>query len=189
MMGGYWKTGRSDLNACFNYTFRDLPPHNGFAITAGLEQLLDLVENLRFTDQDLDYLAGLGAFDERVPRLSRFLPSALQHRGGPGRAPWSSPTSPSCRWKGPLIEAQLLETVVLNTLNFQTLIATKAARIRLACGSDDSGGVRPAPGPGPRRRAERQPGGLHRRRRQHLQRAGRQALRHPGARARTPTPG
>src|SRR5665647_2771054 len=63
MMGGYWKTGRKDMTACFNYVFRDLPPHNGFAIAAGLEQLLDLVEGLRFTEQDIRYLSGLKVFD------------------------------------------------------------------------------------------------------------------------------
>ena len=68
MMGGYLKSGRRDLRACFNYTFRDLPAHTGFAITAGLEQLLDQIENLRFTRQDLDYLAGLGSFEDAFRR-------------------------------------------------------------------------------------------------------------------------
>ncbi len=100
MMGGYWKTGRKDLTACFNYIFRELPPHNGFAVAAGLEQLLDLVENLRFTDQDLRYLAGLRRLRRALSRLSAGLPAdAAPSRRCP-RARWSFPTSPSCRWRG-----------------------------------------------------------------------------------------
>jgi len=148
MMGGYWKTGRKDLTACFNYTFRDLPPHNGFAITAGLEQLLDLVEGLRFTDQDLHYLAGLGAFDDAFLRYLRdFRPSCTIQAVPEGTVVF--PHEPVVQVEAPLIEAQLLETAVLNTLNYQTLIATKAARIRLACGNDDlvEFGLRRAQGP------------------------------------------
>ena len=148
MMGGYWKTGRKDLTACFNYTFRELPPHNGFAITAGLEQLLDLVEGLRFTDQDLDYLSGLGAFDEAfLDYLRDFRPSCSIEAVPEGTVVF--PHEPILQVEGPLIEAQLLETAVLNTLNYQTLIATKAARIRLACGDDNlvEFGLRRAQGP------------------------------------------
>ncbi len=148
MMGGYWKTGRQDLRACFNYTFRDLPPHNGFAITAGLEQLLDQVQNLRFTDQDLAYLSSLGAFDSAfLDYLKSFHQRCSIYAVPEGTVVF--PHEPVLQVEGPLIEAQLLETVVLNTLNFQTLIATKAARIRLACGTDDlvEFGLRRAQGP------------------------------------------
>ena len=99
MMGGYWKTGRKDITACFNYVFRDLPAHNGFAVAAGLEQLLDLVENLRFTEQDLAYLAGLGVFDRGLHRLpARFPAAAAPSRRCP-KGRWCSPTSRSCRWR------------------------------------------------------------------------------------------
>ena len=148
MMGGYWKTGRRDLRACFDYTFRDLPAHTGFAITAGLEQLLDTIENLRFTSQDLAYLSGLGTFDDGfLEYLESFHPRCTIHAVPEGTVVF--PHEPVLQIEGPLIEAQLLETVVLNTLNFQTLIATKAARIRLACGSDDlvEFGLRRAQGP------------------------------------------
>jgi nicotinate phosphoribosyltransferase len=148
MMGGYWKTGRRDLRACFDYTFRDLPPHTGFAITAGLEQLLDQVEKLRFTAQDLAYLSSLGAFDDAfLDYLSSFRQRCSIYAVSEGTVVF--PHEPVLQVEGPLIEAQLLETVVLNTLNFQTLIATKAARIRLACGTDDlvEFGLRRAQGP------------------------------------------
>jgi nicotinate phosphoribosyltransferase len=148
MMGGYWKTGRRDLRACFDYTFRDLPPHNGFAITAGLEQLLDQVERLRFDEQDLAYLSSLGTFDDAfLDYLRSFSPRCSICAIPEGTVVF--PHEPVLQVEGPLIEAQLLETVVLNTLNFQTLIATKAARIRLACGADDlvEFGLRRAQGP------------------------------------------
>ena len=148
MMGGYYKTGRRDLRACFDYTFRDLPPDNGFAVTAGLEQLLDQIGNLRFTRQDLDYLAGLGSFnDDFLGYLESFHPRCSIQAVPEGTVVF--PHEPVLQVEGPLIEAQLLETVVLNTLNFQTLIATKAARIRLACGNDEltEFGLRRAQGP------------------------------------------
>ncbi len=148
MMGGYWKTGRNDITACFDYTFRELPPHNGFAITAGLEQLLDLVEKLHFTQQDLDYLAGLGTFDDGfLEYLRDFRPHCTIEAVPEGTVVF--PHEPILQVQGPLIEAQLLETAVLNTLNYQTLIATKAARIRQACGDDNlvEFGLRRAHGP------------------------------------------
>jgi nicotinate phosphoribosyltransferase len=148
MMGGYWKTGRKDLKACFNYTFRELPPDNGFAIAAGLEQLLNLVENLRFTEQDLEYLSGLGAFEPAfLDYLKDFRPTCTIEAVPEGTVVF--PHEPIVQIEGPLIEAQLLETAVLNTLNYQTLIATKAARIRLACGDDHlvEFGLRRAHGP------------------------------------------
>jgi nicotinate phosphoribosyltransferase len=148
MMGGYLKTGRRDLRACFDYTFRDLPPHTGFAIAAGLEQLLDMIGNLRFTAQDLAYLASLGTFDDAfLEYLESFHPRCTIHAVPEGTVVF--PHEPVLQLEGPLLEAQLLETMVLNTLNFQTLIATKAARIRLACGGDDlvEFGLRRAQGP------------------------------------------
>ncbi len=148
MMGGYWKTGRKDLRACFNYTFREIPPDNGFAITAGLEQLLDLVEQLHFTEQDLDYLAGLGAFDDAfLDYLKDFRLTCTIQAIPEGTVVF--PHEPILQVEGPLIETQLLESAVLNTLNYQTLIATKAARIRLACGNDNlvEFGLRRAQGP------------------------------------------
>lgn len=148
MMGGCWKTGRKSLQACFAYTFRELPPHNGFAIAAGLEQLLDLVENLRFTQQDLDYLSGLGAFDDAfLEYLGDFRPTCSIEAVPEGTVVF--PHEPILQVEGPLIEAQLLETAVLNALNYPTLVATKAARIRSACDNDNlvEFGLRRAHGP------------------------------------------
>lgn len=148
MMGGYLKTGREELTACFNYVFRELPPHNGFAVTAGLEQLLDLVENLHFSSEDLSYLAGLGIFDASfLEYLREFKVRCTIEAMPEGTVVF--PHEPVLQVRGPLIQAQLLETAILNMLNFQTLIATKAARIRQACGSDNlvEFGLRRAQGP------------------------------------------
>jgi nicotinate phosphoribosyltransferase len=148
MMGGYLKTGHQDLTACFNYVFRELPPHNGFAVTAGLEQLLDLIEGLRFTPQDIDYLSGLKVFETSfLDYLRGFKVRCTIEAMPEGTVVF--PHEPVLQVRGPLIEAQLLETAILNTLNFQTLIATKAARIRQACGDDSlvEFGLRRAQGP------------------------------------------
>jgi nicotinate phosphoribosyltransferase len=148
MMGGYWKTDHRNLSACFNYTFRELPPDNGFAVTAGLEQLLDLVEGLRFTEQDLAYLSTLGVFDaDFLDYLKDFRVSCSIDAIPEGTVVF--PHEPILQVEGPLIEAQLLETAVLNALNYQTLIATKAARLKLACGDDNlvEFGLRRAHGP------------------------------------------
>ncbi len=154
MMGGYWKSGRQDLTACFNYVFRDLPSHNGFAVFAGVAQLLDLVEKLQFTEHDLAYLRSLGTFDGAfLDYLRGFRPRCSIQSVPEGTVVF--PHEPLLQVQAPLIVAQLFETVVLNALNFQTLIATKAARIRLACGSDDAGGVRAAPRTGAGWRTER----------------------------------
>ncbi len=180
MMAGYWKTGRKDLHACFDYTFRELPPHNGFAVFAGLEQLLDLVDGLRFDEQDLAYLAGLGTFEPAfLDYLRDFRLTCTINAVPEGTVVF--PHEPILQVEGPLIEAQLLETAILNTLNYQTLIATKAARLRLACGDDNLAefGLRRAHGPDGGLSGSRAAyiGGAE----QHLQRAGRQGVRHTRA--------
>ena len=148
MMAGYWRTGQKELRACFNYTFRGLPPDNGFAVTAGLEQLLDLMENLRFTEQDIAYLTSLNAFEKGfLEYLRGFRLTCTVEAIPEGSVVF--PHEPVVQVEGPLLEAQLLETALLNTLNYQTLVATKAARIRLACGEDNlvEFGLRRAQGP------------------------------------------
>lgn len=148
MMNGYWRSGRQQLTASFEYFFRELPTHTGFAVAAGLEQLLDLVENLRFADDDLAYLTSLGTFDEGfIDHLRAFEPTVSIDAAPEGTVVF--PNEPILRVEGPLAEAQLLETAVLNALNYSTLIATKSARIRLAADGDRvmEFGLRRAQGP------------------------------------------
>ncbi|MHB8867835.1 MAG: nicotinate phosphoribosyltransferase [Thermoleophilia bacterium] len=148
MMNGYWRTGRQKLTASFEYFFRELPAHTGFAIAAGLEQLLDLVENLHFTADDLSYLTSLDTFDSGfIDYLHTFRPTVSIDAVPEGTVVF--PNEPLLRIEGPLAEAQLLETAVLNALNYPTLIATKMARIRLAAEDDRvlEFGLRRAQGP------------------------------------------
>jgi len=148
MMKGYWKHGHQDRHACFEYFFRDLPPNSGFAVAAGLEQLLDFLENLSFTQDDLDYLAGLDRFDGRFLDFLRGFRIQGSIQAVPeGRVVF--PNEPLLRVEAPLSEAQFLETAILNSLNYATLIATKMARVRLAANDDSvmEFGLRRAQGP------------------------------------------
>ncbi len=148
MLNGYWRRGREGLTASFEYFFRELPPHTGFAVTVGLEQLLDLVENLSFNDDDLTYLSSLEVFaPEFLAYLRDFRPTVSIDAAPEGTVVF--PYEPILRVEGPLAEAQLLETAALNALNYPTLVATKTARIRLAANSDTvmEFGLRRAQGP------------------------------------------
>lgn len=148
MMGGYWKSAKTEERACFEYYFRDLPPHTGYAVFAGLEQLLDYLEHLRFSEQDMAYLRSLSVFEEGFLRaLGELRFTGDVHAVAEGTPVF--PNEPIVRVEAPLMEAQLLETFVLNALNYQTLIATKAARICQAANGEPvlEFGLRRAQGP------------------------------------------
>lgn len=148
MMAGHWRDGRTDRLACFDYFFRDLPPHAGFAITAGLGPFLDYLENLEFTAEDIDYLRSLDVFQEDfLGYLKGFRPRFKVYASPEGTLVF--PFEPVLRIEGALLEVQLVETALLNFLNYQTLIATKAARICLAANGEPvmEFGLRRAHGP------------------------------------------
>lgn len=148
MMAGYWKDGRTQQRVQFEYFFRSLPPHGGFAVTAGLGPFLDYLEALRFSGEDITYLRGLGLFDEGfLEHLQAFRPR-LTIRAMP-EGTLAFPYEPVVIVEGPLFEAQLVETALLNFLNHQTLIATKAARVCFAAMGDPvmEFGLRRAHGP------------------------------------------
>ena len=148
MMAGYLKEGRDDQQVCFEYFFRSLPPHGGFAVAAGLEPFLDYLEHLRFHPDDIAYLRSLAVFDESFLRhLSDFQPRCTVQAIPEGTLVF--PHEPIVRISGTIFELQLLETALLNMLNFQTLIATKAARVCLAANGDPvmEFGLRRAHGP------------------------------------------
>jgi nicotinate phosphoribosyltransferase len=148
MMAGYLKEGRADQQVAFDYFFRSLPPHAGFGVCAGLEPFLDYVEHLRFHEDDIDYLRGLGIFDEAFfTCLLEFRPACNIRALPEGSLVF--PHEPVIQVSGSIFETQLLETALLNMLNFQTLIATKAARICLAANGDPviEFGLRRAHGP------------------------------------------
>jgi nicotinate phosphoribosyltransferase len=136
MMQGYFLQNHNP-RAVFEMFFRRAPFDGGFAVFAGLDTFLESVAAFRFDGDDLDYLAGQGVFRESfLDYLGsyRFRGEILAMEEGT----LVFPNEPLIRVEGPLIEAQLLESLLLNVINFQTLIATKAARIGLA---SDGGAV------------------------------------------------
>lgn len=128
MSNGYFKNGFYKQNVYFDVFFRKVPDNGGFAIVAGLEQVIDYIKNLHFDDSDIEYLRSKGIFDEDfLSYLKNFKFSGDIYAVPEGTPVF--PNEPIMTVKAPAIEAQLIETFVLLTLNHQTLIATKANRI------------------------------------------------------------
>jgi nicotinate phosphoribosyltransferase len=147
MSYGYWKK-KINHRAVFEMFFRRQPFGSGFAIFAGLGDLLERIEAFRFSEADIDYLRGLGVFDEGfLGYLSRFRFTGSIWAMDEGSAVF--PHEPLVRVDGDLIECQILEGLILNTVNFQSLIATKTARVYLASGRGSimEFGLRRAQGP------------------------------------------
>ena len=128
MGNGYFKNGYKDRITYFDVFFRRVPDGGGFAIAAGLDQLIDYIENLHFTKEDIDYLRGRNLFDEEfLTYLENF-----RFTGDIYAIPEGTPVfprEPLITVRAPAIEAQLIETFTLLTVNHQSLIATKANRI------------------------------------------------------------
>ena len=141
MASGYWGEGLANREAVFHYYFRKPPFGGAFAIAAGLETWLQWLRNLRFRNDDIAYLAGLkGQRDLPLfePDFLDFL-AGLSFRCNVEAVPEGTVVfaeEPVVRVRGPLLQCQLAETALLNIVNFQTLIATKSARVCLAAGSD-----------------------------------------------------
>ena len=128
MSNGYFKNGFYEKNVYFDVFFRKVPDDGGFAIAAGLEQVIDYIKELRFEDEDIEYLRQKGIFDEGFLKyLADFRFSGDIYAVPEGTPVF--PNEPIMTIKAPAIEAQLVETFVLLSLNHQTLIATKANRI------------------------------------------------------------
>ncbi len=135
MMYTYWKKGLHNRNAVFECYFRNLPFDSGFAIFAGLEHVIDYLNNLKFSDSDIDYLREYGEFDEDFLRWLKDMTFNCTIRSAKeGDLVFNE--EPIFQVEGPLAQCQLIETAVLNIINYQTLVATKAARIKSVCGSD-----------------------------------------------------
>ncbi len=144
----YFQKGRKSEQAVFDYFFRKLPFHGGYAVFAGLEDLLGVLENLRFDENDISYLSEIGFPDDFVNYLNDFQFKGTIFSSREGDLVF--PNRPVLRVEANLIEAQLIETLLLNILNFQTLIATKASRMRMVAGDRKliDFGLRRAQGPG-----------------------------------------
>lgn len=135
MMQTYWRQGLAERKAIFEVYFRKLPFQNGYAIFAGLERIVDYIQNLRFTEHDLAYLKEIGDYpDDFIEYLRNFKFKATIRSVVEGEVVFNN--EPLLQVEGPLVDCQLVETAILNIVNYQTLIATKAARVRSACGED-----------------------------------------------------
>ena len=128
----YFQKGKHKHKAVFDYFFRKLPFEGGYAIFAGLETVLEILEDFQFSTSDLDYLKAQGLDPEFIKYLKDFKFKGTLTSTSEGDIVF--PTRPVLQVEGNMVEAQLVETLLLNILNFQTLIATKASRIRKSAG-------------------------------------------------------
>lgn len=127
MANGYFKNGFKDTIAYFDMFFRTIPDGGGYVIMAGVEQLVDYFRNLSFSKEDIDYLRGKGFSEDFLDYLANFR-FACDVWTVPEGTP-IFPVEPIVKVKGPVIQAQFVETMVLLTINHQSLIATKANRV------------------------------------------------------------
>ncbi|MCE9546385.1 MAG: nicotinate phosphoribosyltransferase [Planctomycetia bacterium] len=141
MAYGYWQSGRAQREAVFHLSFRSHPFHGGYTLAAGLGCVLDYLDDFHFAADDIAYLATLTGSDDR--RL--FEPDFLKYLGDLRLAcdvdavPEGTvvfPHEPLLRVRGPILHCQILESALLNIVNYQSLIATKAARICTAAAGD-----------------------------------------------------
>lgn len=147
MMQGYYKSGNKEV-AVFDAFFRKNPCDGAYSVCAGLEQVIDYINNLHFDGDDINYLRSLGIFDEDfLEYLSDFHFSGDIYAIPEGSIMF--PREPMLKVVAPIMEAQLIETAVLNIINHQSLIATKAARVCYAAQGDGvmEFGLRRAQGP------------------------------------------
>ncbi|MHB8125234.1 MAG: nicotinate phosphoribosyltransferase [Desulfitobacteriaceae bacterium] len=128
MANGYLQNGMKDKIAYFDMFFRKVPDSGGFAIMAGVEQLIHYFKNLRFNDEDIDYLRNKKLFGDNFLQYLRNFKFSCDVWAVPEGTP-IFPNEPIVTVRGPVIEAQFVETMVLLTINHQSLIATKANRI------------------------------------------------------------
>ncbi len=128
MANGYFEHGLKDQIAYFDMFFRRVPDNGGFAIMAGIEQLVDYIDNLHFSDEDIDYLRGKGIFCEEFLDYLKNFKFECDVWAIPEGTP-IFPHEPIITVRGPVIQAQFIETMILLTINHQSLIATKTNRI------------------------------------------------------------
>ena len=128
MANGYFESEIADNIASFDMFFRRVPDDGGFAIMAGLEQVIDYLDNLEFTDEDICFLRGKGIFSEKFLEYLRNFKFECDVWAVPEGTP-IFPQEPIITVRGPMIQAQFVETMILLLVNHQSLIATKANRI------------------------------------------------------------
>ena len=156
MGNGYFRAGLQDRITYFDVFFRNVPDNGGFAVCAGLEQLVQYIQNLHFDEEDIAFLRDKHLFSEDFLSYLRDFRFTGDIWAVPEGTP-IFPREPVVTVRAPAIQAQLIETFTLLTINHQSLIATKGGP-----GANGAGVLLP-PGPGHGRRHLRSPGGLYRR--------------------------
>jgi nicotinate phosphoribosyltransferase len=133
MAQGYFLHGRKDETATFDYFFREQPFNGGYLIFAGLQNLLESLIDMKYDDADIEFLKKWGFKEEFLNYLKNFRFKGTINSVKEGEIVF--PNEPVLSVTGNIIETQLIETMLLNTINFQSLIATKASRIRQVAGN------------------------------------------------------
>lgn len=141
MAQGYFSAGMAEREAVFHLTFRTIPFGGGFAVACGLESVIEFLKRWRFSQEDVEYLRGLEGNDGKALFDNEFLDylRSLRFRCDVDAVPEGTLIfghEPLLRIRGPLLQCQILETPLLTLLNYQTLVATKAARIVMAAEGD-----------------------------------------------------
>ncbi|KOY79489.1 nicotinate phosphoribosyltransferase [Apilactobacillus kunkeei] len=135
MMQTYFQAGLQNRRAVFEVYFRKMPFENGFAIFAGLEKVINYIKDINFTDDDIEFLRSQNEYTEEfLEYLRNFKFTGSIRSLVEGELVFNN--EPMIQVEGNVCECQLVETAILNIVNYQTLIATKAARIRMAAGDD-----------------------------------------------------
>ena len=128
MVESYWNDGIHERTAIFDLYFRSMPFNSGYAVFNGLKRVIDFIENFGFSDNDIEYLKTIGYKDDFLSYLKNLKFTGNIRSMQEGELCFGN--EPLIRVEAPLIQAQLIETILLNIINFHTLIATKASRIR-----------------------------------------------------------
>ncbi len=141
MAYGYWKSGKADQRASFNLFFRKNPFNGGYTVACGLEYVVDFLKNFHFSEDDISYVAEIQGNDGKPLFEKKFLNylAGLKFQCDVDAVPEGTvvfPHEPMIKVTGPILQCQLVETPLLNLINFQTLVATKASRILQAAGGD-----------------------------------------------------
>lgn len=136
MAQGYFLAGMHKRRASFDYFFRKNPFDGGYVIFAGLKEFIDTIKDMSFSEEEIDYLKNEGFSDVFINYLEEFEFTGNIWSVKEGEIVF--PNEPIVTVEGNLLETQLIETLLLNVLNFQSLIATKACRIKFAAGEDST---------------------------------------------------
>lgn len=134
MAQGYFLSGLHEKEAGFDYYFRNIPFDGGFVVFAGMKELADTIRHLEFSEEEIDYLRKEDFSEKFLEYLREFKFRGNIYSVKEGEIVF--PNEPIVRIEGNLLETQLIETLLLNILNFQSLIATKASRIKHAAGEN-----------------------------------------------------